>query len=304
MIVKNRQFSDRTLWIVLKENQYLCSDMPVELLRHITYSNQREAFKKLLPSADLTKFIDSYVIFESINLGDCVALSDGVPTLVFLSNPDINVTFTNKESSINIVGAWCCGQNLKQVKITCDRQIDQLLIIRFQADALQQLDAKTNNNLRGAKAFPLDSLFGKPAKNLLDLMYTTSDIRAKIGFFEQFIRRHLTVKHGQNGILREAMKYIGMHHGNISIQEVSKRVGTNYKWLERNFLQCIGISPKEYARTQRILRTCNYFEEGEDKLLSIALKSGFYDENHLLKDFKNFFGESPSSYWKRNRKES
>ncbi|MEH6304655.1 AraC family transcriptional regulator [Olivibacter sp. CPCC 100613] len=272
----------------------------MELLRHITYSNQREYIQRVHPPIDLANFIDSYVIFESINLEDCAALSDGVPTLVFLPRPDISVKFTSQGRSIDIGGAWFCGHYLKQVKITCETVIDQLLIIRLQADALRQLDLIASKNLQREKAFPLKFLFGGQTDNLLSLIYSTSDIHEKLGFFEQFLRSHLVNKHSQNYLLRDAMKCIGKHHGNISIQEVVKQVGANYKWLERNFHQCLGMGPKEYARTQRILQSYQLLSEGENPLLAIALKSGFYDRNHLLKDFKRFFGESPSTYWKRH----
>lgn len=270
--------------------------MPVELLRHITYSSQRQHFKRVFPSADLTHFIDSYVYIESIKWENCAALSDGVPTFVFLPHPDLSVTFVGEKSATLLSGGWFCGQYLKRVSINFHEPIDQLLVVRLQPDALKQFGVMTRKGFRREEAFQLAFLFGKDYRKLLLSMGSTNDIYEKVTFFEAFIRRHFKWDYQPNKLLKEALQCINIHAGKISIQEVAKTVGVNYKWLERTFRQYMGISPKEYARAQRILQTCNYLQKGDEDILAVALKSGYYDENHLLKDFKDFFGESPSSY--------
>jgi len=84
----------------------------------------------------------------------------------------------------------------------------------------------------------------------------------------------------------------------MTIAAVAQKLGVNIKWLERNFNDHLGLRPKEFARIQRVLSAYNHLKTTPSCLLDAALSRGFYDENHLIKEFKAYFGVSPSKYFK------
>lgn len=91
--------------------------------------------------------------------------------------------------------------------------------------------------------------------------------------------------------------------GNIAVQELAAKFKVNYKWLERNFIRHIGITPKEFARLQRFIHT--YFDcisTDKPALLDIALDNGYFDSSHFTKEFRRFTGKAPQAYLnKRSR---
>lgn len=67
--------------------------------------------------------------------------------------------------------------------------------------------------------------------------------------------------------------------------------------LERNFIKYVGISPKTYFRMQRFLHLLHAkYEDPCQKWGSLAHEFGFYDQMHLVREFRNFLKVRPSSF--------
>ena len=66
--------------------------------------------------------------------------------------------------------------------------------------------------------------------------------------------------------------------------------------FERKFMQQMGITPKFYARINRFYQAYQIKDSNPTAdWLSIALETGYYDYQHLVKDFKQFSATSPHS---------
>ncbi len=67
--------------------------------------------------------------------------------------------------------------------------------------------------------------------------------------------------------------------------------------FERKFKQRMGISPRLYLRIARMHQAFRHrYHAPQTDWLSIALASGYYDYQHLAKDFLEFAGVLPSAY--------
>jgi AraC-like DNA-binding protein len=65
--------------------------------------------------------------------------------------------------------------------------------------------------------------------------------------------------------------------------------------VERRFREAVGVSPKTLARIvrfQEVLRRT----PGESASAEVALDSGYYDQAHLLRDFRDFAGVVPTLF--------
>jgi transcriptional regulator GlxA family with amidase domain len=80
---------------------------------------------------------------------------------------------------------------------------------------------------------------------------------------------------------------------------LSQQVNLGRRQLERNFLVATGLTPKLLTRIVRFQNTLNRIENSSDpSLTGIAYASGFYDQSHFIKDFKEFSGFNPREYIK------
>ena len=91
---------------------------------------------------------------------------------------------------------------------------------------------------------------------------------------------------------------IYLSQGNISMTQLAEETGYSECYIRRIFKQIHGISPKNFerfVRFQNMLRTMNA-AKGTIRLDELAQKCGYYDESHMMKDFKNFAGMTPQNY--------
>lgn len=84
--------------------------------------------------------------------------------------------------------------------------------------------------------------------------------------------------------------------GNISIQRLSKETGYSECYLRRAFRNVHGISPKSFEKFVRFQYLLNRISKINADNVDIALKCGYYDESHMIKDFKCFTGTTPEAY--------
>jgi transcriptional regulator GlxA family with amidase domain len=63
----------------------------------------------------------------------------------------------------------------------------------------------------------------------------------------------------------------------------------------------VGITPKLLARITRFQKALNMLETNSSKsLTTVAYEGGFYDQSHFIRDFKEFTGYNPNTYFARN----
>jgi AraC-like DNA-binding protein len=63
------------------------------------------------------------------------------------------------------------------------------------------------------------------------------------------------------------------------------------------FQEYLGASPTEIIKIVRLNRFLNVLHKHkEQKLTRLALEAGYYDQSHLIRDFKNFSNMSPGNY--------
>jgi transcriptional regulator GlxA family with amidase domain len=99
-----------------------------------------------------------------------------------------------------------------------------------------------------------------------------------------------------------ALSIIESHKGRVDIDRLAELAGMSIRQLERRFGERVGMSPKELCR---ILRFKNVFKHlaayAADGWASTALACGYYDQSHMIRDFKHYAGTSPAAYFSGRR---
>ncbi len=93
---------------------------------------------------------------------------------------------------------------------------------------------------------------------------------------------------------RPAVALVLKDRGSVRMAAVAKALGWTPRRLERVFLRDLGIRPKLYARIVRlnaVLATLDDAERGG--AVDLALDAGYFDQAHLLRDFRTLAGRSP-----------
>ncbi|UOQ99780.1 AraC family transcriptional regulator [Hymenobacter sp. 5317J-9] len=89
------------------------------------------------------------------------------------------------------------------------------------------------------------------------------------------------------------------HDGRVSIEALAQGVGLSRRQLERRFLAEVGTAPKLYASLVRFNRAFRLLAaDALPNWQDVAYACGYYDQAHLIREFRRFTGHAPSAYFK------
>ena len=90
----------------------------------------------------------------------------------------------------------------------------------------------------------------------------------------------------------EAFERVG---GLMSIEDMADHVGLSQRQFQRRFLDAVGILPKLFCRMQRFQRVFRAMESSHVDWVNAAISCGYYDQAHLIRDFREFSGKTPTT---------
>ncbi len=251
-----------------------------------------------MPSEPLIGLIDCFYVMSCDITSNELLFNDGMPAMVCMSSPESMAMLSVNKKTIEIKGGWVSGGITKNTYIEHLFNTDYLFIIRFNPTSFYTLFEIDTRIFKQQCIGTINEILKTKGNQLALSVFGTTDISDKINTVEAYIGS-LEYRHSSAPLLSEAINFIKAQKGRTSIKDVSHKIGANYKWLERKFSSCIGLTPKEYANLQRFAHT--YLEMTEDiekDFLSIAVQNGYYDQSHFFKDFRSYAGVSPLQYIK------
>lgn len=88
----------------------------------------------------------------------------------------------------------------------------------------------------------------------------------------------------------------------VTIKEVATELGVSHAHLDREFTTVVGLTPRSLARLLRMRRLLESIEVyGEVGWAQRAVGLGWYDQAHLIRDFKRHTGVTPTRYLEAQR---
>ncbi len=95
--------------------------------------------------------------------------------------------------------------------------------------------------------------------------------------------------------LDAALQTLFKNQGNLSMDKTASLSCLSLRQFERNCKKRLGMNPKTFARILIFSKAYRLYEAFPHlKWTEIAYKAGYYDQMHLIRDFKTFAGVNPS----------
>jgi AraC-like DNA-binding protein len=83
--------------------------------------------------------------------------------------------------------------------------------------------------------------------------------------------------------------------GNVSLEQLSADLDITLRSLQRRFAAEVGIPPKLLARITRFQHVFSAWREDPRRLAAVAADCGYFDQSHLVRDFRDFAGDAPAA---------
>lgn len=149
---------------------------------------------------------------------------------------------------------------------------------------------------QGANDFA--SFITKPlAHEMLEAIYETNDFESRTRKVNQFIRERCELKADTGkSVCTVTLEYI-RSNPHSKVKDLSRLTGYSSRWIERLFNENIGCTPQEIIRITRFNRFVALLKtDNSSSLTSLAFECGYYDQSHLIHDFRRFSPSCPSEF--------
>lgn len=171
--------------------------------------------------------------------------------------------------------------------------------VRFHPAGLQPfidfpVDSITDKTLETIHCWPEEKI-----KKLIEQVISASTPE-RIELVSAFLLEHYDSKR-DDVTIRRTVEQLIHSGGNCSVEELSSSAAISRRVLERRFQSAVGLSPKLLARIIRFNRMLQLIESSNfSTFTGLAHESGFYDQAHFIRDFKDLTGLNPRKYFAEN----
>ena len=118
-----------------------------------------------------------------------------------------------------------------------------------------------------------------------------SDAHNAISLIEQWLLSR--INHSWNIDRIRAALSIMLHSTSASVETLAKIACLGKRQFERLFRECVGMNPKEYGRIVRFQRALRMMQLGSRDYTGIAYATGYADQSHFIREFRQFSGITP-----------
>ncbi|TPI12372.1 AraC family transcriptional regulator [Mesorhizobium sp. B4-1-1] len=141
----------------------------------------------------------------------------------------------------------------------------------------------------------LDDALGPDGMALRARLGEASDWNARFDIAESFIAARLAEANALSPEIAWAYTAVIASGGRTRIAALAGEIGWSRKHLAAKFTDAIGIGPKTLSRIVRFNRALSLSKQQDDDWAGIAADCGYADQAHLVREFRQFAGETPKA---------
>jgi AraC-like DNA-binding protein len=249
------------------------------------------------PHPKLRSFVSNLMIYnaeQGKDLPSTVAVHPPIPehSLYFYpQNPCISFNYQSRIFEVN-PPSIIVGPSTERVNLTIGHHH---LVIRvgFYAGALHRLLRISIHELYN-KTCNSEDVFGGEIEQVNEQLRNTQEYMQ----MKEIVEAFLLEKHKKLGRLENFDNVINQSvsaNRKLTVEALASDACLSFRQFERKCKERIGLSPKLYLRLVRFSSAYRMHERHpEYSWTSIAHASGYYDQAHFIRDFKEFAGVIPS----------
>jgi AraC-like DNA-binding protein len=255
------------------------------------------AIRLLRPAPQLREYV-RYYAERKVHLQNAVVVhpapARAAAVLEFGFGDPIKVLVVEKSLEFASPRAVVVGMQTRcNVQLQLRGTLDCFVIL-FQPTGLHRLFSIPMHELTD-RNYEADSVLGPLVSRFEQRLGACTTLEERVRIANEFLSRRALDVRSPDGISAAAGQIL-LSGGNVRIASLAHNASLGVRQFERSFIQHVGMRPKLFARIAR-------FEAALDSKVRSATKSwtdvahefGYYDQMHMIHDFTEFTGDTPSN---------
>lgn len=232
------------------------------------------AYRERAPAAALARWVEcSWTIATPITISGYPVRPDGCLDILFSREQGARVvgTMTTEQRFDFPAGARMAGVRFRPG-----------MAARFLKVAPEEL---TDDSVS------IEEIWGRAGR---DLATRLNEARSADDWIQLMTARLPIVSEPPNPVQR-AIEAMTAAHGCVDLDLVARQANLSPRQFRRRCLEESGLTPKHLCRVLRFRRACGMAGRGEPEWSTVAAEAGYFDQAHLIRDFREFTGQTPMS---------
>jgi AraC-like DNA-binding protein len=252
------------------------------------------------PSSSLTQFVRVYrvvhFVFDDITK---------IPYKPYPPRPEHCLSFYPRDTeTVEYINNGAKIKNLKTVLIGQQSEVTNRFVgkdflvfqVVFSPSGLHRLTGIPSQQLNNCY-FDAETVFEKDIKEVNDKLNDAANFTEMVVVVESFLLKQINRGVKEFHRLDQVSNLILKADKILNIDWLAKESCLSLRQFERKFIERMGISPRYFCK---VVRFENAFrmknKEPYLDWLSIAIRCGYYDYQHLTKDYKEFTNQTPTDF--------
>ena len=254
------------------------------ILRTNAVETSRSRHDRYHPSPDLARYVEHYWCIDW-DLRDV-----GPQRVEILPHPSVHLTF-DRSGDARVRGLTLGKfSNLLQGK-------DGVIGVKFTPGGFYPFLRASVSSLTN-RVVDIRDIFGNAGGALARAMSTKRADATRIALIEKFLRAREREDDDTVDRMSDLVYAVAEDRGILKVEDLAARAGTTTRTLQRLFAKYVGASPKWVIQRYRLHEAAEQLASGDVKQTDLALRLGYSDQAHFIRDFKSMVGTSPAAYAK------
>lgn len=252
-----------------------------------------ETFNIIYPSPALAPYIRYYWLLKvnTVSAISETSIPVGCINLIFHRGSRMFSETTKELQPQSFIG----GISTEFTELTSTGNVDMIVVV------FQPFGAKAFFSLPMSEFFnnciSVNDIGDISLQELANRIQDIQDSKLSIELIEKyFIKQLHSFDHYNYKRVVAAIEAVN-NQAQIDITTLSDTACLSYKQFTRIFTEHVGAKPKEFTRIIRFQRALYLLQTNPQiSLTQLAFECGYYDQPHLIKEFKTFSGCTPSEF--------
>lgn len=145
-----------------------------------------------------------------------------------------------------------------------------------------------------------DDIVTKAHRDVPEQLLAATDDATRVQYVLQALQAIQRPPDSSRHLLEYAARRLGPKMGDVSVRELAAELNLSERRVQQLFASHIGLAPSVWRRLQRLHGTLRLLRTAETHQWSeVALRAGYYDQSHLINEFRALCGLTPKQLLQR-----